>query len=126
MKNQILIISLLIGIVLVSGCIEDYGISQNTITDFEELDLSQMEGEKITVRGIAIAYPLFATDNYGIHEDFYGLRDTNGFDIKFISRGNRHIELREKYTIYGIVTKDIDWAGYEKYEDVYFIKEVKE
>ena len=96
--------------------------SQKTITHFETLDLSTMVGETIAIKGKTIMYPLFSTTNF--HVDFYGLRDSNGFDIKFIPKGDRHIDLGETYTITGEVISDKPTFCFSC-EPVYFLKETK-
>ena len=97
----------LICIILLHGCIQtDTPSTQvqtttppraqapaiNSITNFEELDLSKHVGETITIKGRAIYYPLLTTSQ---ENNFYGLRDANGFDIKFIPRGDRHIDIEQ-------------------------------
>ena len=79
-----------------------------------------MVGKTIAIRGIADGNPYVyprATHN----TDFYRLRDSEGFEIKFIPRGNRKIDLGSKYTIKGTVeVEDFDIFG-----KVHYVQEIK-
>ena len=121
-----LIITIIILMILFTGC----QYPGETFTDFEELNLSQRVGENITIQGTTIIYTFMTTKNY--KNDFYGLRDTNGFEVAFIPRGDRHIELQKVYRIKGEVIKDKPVTCSEmmqieqtECEDIYFLKEIK-
>jgi len=142
MKKELIISLFLVGLLFIVGCeVGDYKIQvtklsqdendsnnlrEKVITNFEDLDLSLYVGQNITIKGKAIQFPLFTTQNY--KDDFYGLRDKNGFHIKFIARGNRNIELGEQYTIKGTVIEEEEhevWCMTGGCETYYFLKEVK-
>jgi hypothetical protein len=97
------------------------------ITDFEDFPYEEYLGKNVTVKGESMNFPLYVTKNYNDH--FYGLMDSEGFHIKFIPRGDRHINEGQQYTIKGTVIKD-KVAFCVDLEDrpcayAYFFKEVK-
>ncbi|MDP4012461.1 MAG: hypothetical protein Q8R00_02545 [Candidatus Nanoarchaeia archaeon] len=80
------------------------------------------------MKGTSTIFPLATAQGASAFETFYGLRDQNGFDIQFIARGNRNIELEKSYTIKGTVIKDLPSTcvpGYTNCEPKYYLREIK-
>jgi len=125
MRKKILF-PLLIFLIAIYGCevYEELKRGEDVITDFENLNLSQYLGQNITIQGISVKYPLFSTSHYT--DTFYGLKDNNGFYVKFISRGGRTIDLGELYTIKGTVVQDNDTlCSIYSCNTLFFLIEVK-
>ena len=118
-------IALLISLVLLVGC-EQIATGSGTITNFEDLKLSELEGQTITVRGEAVSafYDFIVTGKTSA--DSFFLRDSDGFDVRFVPRGERHITEGETYTIKGIVTKGINvYHEIDSSGEFYYVQEIK-
>lgn len=98
-------------VILVSAC------NNSAITDFEDLNLKELDGQTIIIKGTA------AADKKAVLYGVYFLLDSNGFKIPFEPRGNRVINLGETYTIKGVVYNN---RGYTMSgNEFYLLKEIK-
>lgn len=89
------------------------------INNFEEFVFSENIGDKLYFKGEAQISTQWAEG-----EKLYRLRDLDGFEIFFTSRGGRYIEAGKTYVIYGLVSNE-EHCGVFGCENKYYIKELK-